>query len=1378
MNSISTRFLKRILLTIGLCCSFMYDMHSNELPFKVTFQSFNAAEKIPSNSINAIYQDQIGFLWIGTGQGLYRYNGYSVQVYKNHKEQPHLLTSNNVICLADNGTGHLWVGTDRGINRIHLATGKYKSYHLTDFNNTDHITVMTTTKDGQLWVGTKGGLYRYDTPTDTFILYCDQRGNSKVPHCSITSILEDSKGYIWIGTWDKGLYRYNTDNGEYYELPRFNDINSAHVVFEGHQGMLWVGTWGKGLYHIYNPYATGEPLQFKNYMCEQYPAIASNYIYSMATDPYTQMLWIGTSKGLSFCTEEDEGATFYSLPPAADPLHHVFGRGASHLICDRDGHIWLNASLYGIISASVRPRELVSHPLPEPYTNSYNISALTYDQSNSLWIGIDNQGLIKVDRHQVVTNQTALLGHSTHPGSFKVNTIRQLRNGLMAFGTERDGIIIADSSQMLMNYSRQNAAWMQDNCVYSIYEDKEQNLLLGTWMGLSILYNNGKGLYLTNDHIAHIINDARIAHIIPGEDGHYWLSTRNKGIIRLSGDIHHPASLQAILYDKPLDTELGVVDIYKMAIDHSGRVWACSEAGLMLYDTERDGFHIVNRSLGIPHDDIYSIEVGTDSTLWFSSQHAIINLRLTEKGEVSKLRLYTRKDGIDNYSFNKRFSSISPDGQLCFASFASYTTIANNTPQQNHNSSQAYVSDIKLSGTSLHHWHGDSPAPMADALPPYTSSLTLGNEHRHLTLELSSFNYDELSDETFAYQLDGYDKHWQYTESGNNSIHYNNLPWGHYTLRLRSMNADGSWSDNEQALHLHIKPPLYLRWYVIALYAMLLAALLLLIIRHLQSRAKSRHEIELAHLEKEKIEELNHNKLRFFTNITHDLMTPLTVILATTDKLQQESPEHHEDYKIIQNNLNRQMRLLQQILEFRKAETGNLHLQVSLGDIADFCRREIESIQPLMKKKELHLSLVCTPEHITGYFDPDNLDKVIYNLLSNAAKYNHSGGFVHVNLRADEEHTQVQLTVTDNGKGISPAKLEHIFQRFYEGEHRKFNTYGTGIGLSLTRDLVALHHGTIEVTSSEGQGTTFTVNIPIRRSAFHDDEIDDTFSRQQGTDTPPPSTLNSEAPSSYDNPPSSVRRSTLLIVEDNQELIDLMYQLLAEEYHILHAYNGKEALEMIGNHTVDLIITDVMMSVMDGMELTLHLRRHPIYSHCPIIMLTAKRDAEARAEAYEAGADAYITKPFHITVLKARIENLLKRKQQIADELKEKSLALFGNLDLANEEEDFIRRCIACVQRHLSDPNFSQQTFADEINMSKSTLYKRLKQLTGMYTSAFIRNVRMQAACELIQAKPHIRIAELAYAVGYNEPKYFSACFKKDFGMLPSEYAEKYSKKD
>ena len=517
-------------------------------------------------------------------------------------------------------------------------------------------------------------------------------------------------------------------------------------------------------------------------------------------------------------------------------------------------------------------------------------------------------------------------------------------------------------------------------------------------------------------------------------------------------------------------------------------------------------------------------------------------------------------------------------------------------------------------------------------------------------------------------------------------------------------------------------------------------------------------------MEAEKVEELNHKKLQFYTNITHDLMTPLTIISASVDTMQGEGKN------VIQNNVNRLMRLLEQILQFRKAETGNLRLTVSKGDIADFCRREIESIQPLMQKKQLHLSIVTSPETVRGYFDPDALDKILYNLLSNAAKYNRPMGFVQVSMvQAEDNPGEVVIQVKDNGEGIKKEKQATLFDRFYEGEHRKFNTYGTGIGLSLTRDLVHLHHGEISFESEEGVGTTFTITLPIDKASFSEEEIDDQYTLTPSENESPELT---ELSDKVDDAPSVQTMGKVLVVEDNDDILAILRHLLSTKYQVLTAYNGKEALEILENEYVDLVITDIMMPVMDGMELLCHIRENADNAHLPVIMLTAKRDDQDRAESYSAGADAYITKPFNSNVLMSRVENLMERSQATKKELKKKDLVGMTDIDLTSSDEEFLKRCIACVQKNIGNFDFDQQQFAEQTGTSKSTLYKKLKTLTGMNTSAFIRSIRMKTACEVLEKNPTIRISDLAYSVGYNDPKYFSSCFKKDFGMLPSEYVK------
>ncbi|MCD8235711.1 MAG: response regulator [Prevotellaceae bacterium] len=819
-----------------------------------------------------------------------------------------------------------------------------------------------------------------------------------------------------------------------------------------------------------------------------------------------------------------------------------------------------------------------------------------------------------------------------------------------------------------------------------------------------------------------------------------------------------------------------------MLQDSKGRIWACSlETGLMLYDQKRDGFLCVNRQYGIPDDDICSIEEGKDNNLWISSRQNIMCLQLKKDGSFAELRYIPNKYDSDEIFFRKGVSC-HYGNEICFGGAGEYTIVTDmQLPAQEHNR-QASITDIKIFNTSLEQLPADERSNISDYLPPYTDHIKLSHSQNDITIEFSSLCYNHQQESRFAYMLEGHDKEWVYLEAGQHSAYFSNLPSGTYIFHLKSTDINGVWYDNPKNIKITIMPPLWLRWEAVVLYVILLVAIGYFLLRHLKQRERQRRELQLAKLSNEKIEELNHKKLQFFTNITHDLMTPLTVIQATVSELETECPQNAESCRLIQNNLNRQMRLLQQILEFRKAETGNLQLKVSKGDIAAFCQKEIESIDPLMKRKKLHLSLLCSPEHIIGYFDSDALDKILYNLLSNSAKYTKAMGFVQTTLTYDEKEGFIKLTVKDNGQGIPASKQANLFKRFYEGEHRKFNTYGTGIGLSLTKDLVNLHHGTINVESKENEGSTFTVTLPIERSFFTEEEIDDSPQYIEEDDSP-----EEENSSTTANKPSNLHAKpndeaygtngapkvyTLLIVEDNEELIILMKRLLQSTYHVLTAYNGAEAIEIMENEDtkVDLVVTDVMMPILDGTELVRHLRSSQRFNNCPIIMLTAKRNEQDRAEAYETGVDAYITKPFHPSVLQARIQNLLLRKEKIIREMRNKIFDGLGELDITDLDEEFMRKSINCVNKHLSDPDFDQQVFADETGTSRSTLYKKLKALTGMNTSGFIRNVRMKAARDIALTNPNIRISDLAYSVGYNDPKYFSQCFKKEFGMIPSEY--------
>ena len=534
-----------------------------------------------------------------------------------------------------------------------------------------------------------------------------------------------------------------------------------------------------------------------------------------------------------------------------------------------------------------------------------------------------------------------------------------------------------------------------------------------------------------------------------------------------------------------------------------------------------------------------------------------------------------------------------------------------------------------------------------------------------------------------------------------------------------------------------------------------------------------------------------------FTSITHELLTPLTILSASIEHLRDVEPKHKLQYALMEINIQRSVRLLQQILETTKAQDGRLKLLVSHGDVMGYIRNTAHSIIPLMAKKHLKFSVKCQPESMMGWIDTDKLDKIIFNLLSNSAKYTTGeNGLVELNVRTNDRYDRIFIEIRDNGCGIPESRKKHLFELFYDGEYRRFNTMGTGLGLSLTRELVYLNNGTISYESEEGKGTTFYITLPINKESFDLTQIDeknkvdinkpmsavldlgeedslldndfvltDKISKNVATDTMKPKEI---ADSSDED------AYTILVVEDNLELLMLMKQLLSRKYKVETARHGREAVEVIEKTELDLIISDVMMPVMDGYELVKYVKNSVGYRHLPIIMLTAKTQETDKMDALTVGADEYMTKPFKMKELLLRIDNMIANRQRITREFKQQSIeeVKVKNVTMPSPDNEFLEKAMTCVHNHLDDSDYDRDSFASDMGMSASSLYNKLRAVTGMNATSFIRDIRMKEACRLAKSTPGIRVSDLAYSVGYKDPKYFSTIFKKEFGMQPSEYIE------
>ena len=519
-----------------------------------------------------------------------------------------------------------------------------------------------------------------------------------------------------------------------------------------------------------------------------------------------------------------------------------------------------------------------------------------------------------------------------------------------------------------------------------------------------------------------------------------------------------------------------------------------------------------------------------------------------------------------------------------------------------------------------------------------------------------------------------------------------------------------------------------------------------------------------------------------FTNITHELLTPLSVISASIDKLRDTEPEYTHEYDLMQFNIQRMVRLLQQILETSKSESGQLRLLVSQGDVMRYVRETAECLEPLILKKDMEFTINCQPESMMGWIDTDKLDKIIYNLLSNAAKYGREGGHVSIDAVTNDTFNEITIKVSDDGEGIPPKQMKHLFKRFHDGDYRHHQTIGTGLGLSLTRDLVYLNRGTINCKSEVGKGTVFTVKLPIYKDAFAPDQIDEQnkidFNIPRNTIVD----INTIIPDVNVEPEDTTDEDAykVLVVEDNLELLMLMQQLLKTTYRVYIARNGKEALKVIQEKELDLIISDVMMPEMDGLELTRTIKGDPNYSRLPIILLTAKTQEQDVNEGLQYGADEYLKKPFRLRDLKLRIDNIIENRKRMQTELSQmteeevvKTIA-----KVPSSDEIFVNQVLELVHAHIDDESYDRDALAADMGASASTLYNKLRSITGMHVSAFIRDVRMKEAKRLAMANPNLRVSDLAYSVGFHDPRYFATCFKKQFGTQPKEFLESLQKEE
>ena len=1356
MKSFTKKYI--ILIALGMLCCY-------RSLAAFSFRSFPPLLLSPSENAFCMMFDHRGVLWIGTNNGLKSYDGYQVRTYRSDAYSPHLLPNNTVRSLAEDKDNRLWVGTRNGLLRLDLRTGAVTTFHLPR-EDQRIIYSLYVDPQGQLWVGTDGGLSVFDRKTQRFLSYTGKNSwlvtpegtRTRMTGYSVKSMVQAPNGDLIIGTWSSDLLRLRRGTHTFLRYPAFNAIHSAYSLCYDHRGRLWVGSWGNGAVRMDHPDDIHHP------QVKAYPFTTGNFdiFLSIVEDPVTHNLWAATREGICMLNTNDDMAQWQQIT-------NIDGTSLNYsnsIATDLSGNIWVLTQNNGVIQTTFDRSPFLCYNLDmgqQSFPVNF-VSSLYTPDGNTFWLGLNPYGIARFDRQTGTTLfNHDIPGFSNIPAgalSTSFSSIIRRSNGDLWFADNNYGIIVKKAQGNAEVLDVSNTPWMKENFVNTIFESRKHILWIGQHSGLSMVLPDGRGFPVTLRQGNRDISNCDIRGISEDRQGNIWLATDNEGIICVVKPDGRHARMTVRQYSPQLGN-FAVDDATNCLQDHAGRLWAISNSGgLFLYNAANNRFEAKNRDYHFNGDRILAIAQDNKGDLWLTSDRGLIRLCLGKDNEPTDVNYYTNEDGLGDLLFSE--NSIATYGRDIYLG-SRHGFIAFDPSTMSKKQTKNYrliITDIVINDEP---WRLMTDSTLrqrvSEESPSFTRRLTLPTSVKKISFDFALLSYGNAEKNIYSYMLEGYDDDWKYCAGGSHSATYQNLPSGTYYLRVRAAGSNGQWQEMDHRITVRVLPPWYASWWAYLIYIVLLCAATFATIFWYREHLRTQNRLRMGVM---------------LTNITHELLTPLTVIYATIYKLRSMAPQYEDEYGVIDNNIQRTKRLLTQILEVRKSQAGQLRLKVSRGDLAAFVSNVVEEIRPMAEQKHISLETALPEKETTAWFDTDKIDKILYNLLSNAIKYNHNDG--HILLSLVVKDSKAVISVEDNGIGMDKQQLNHLYTRFFDGDYRRQNTGGTGIGLALVHELVKLHHGSIRCQSSKGVGTTFTVTIPVNKKTYPPHEIDSSvISKAVDSETMHSLTNDRETTPGIREERVVVKANvpTMLVVEDNADLLELMKQALSKHYRVVTAKNGKQAWNVIQKERLDIVVSDVMMPVMDGIELTRLIKSDHSFWQLPVILLTAKDRQEDENEGYAIGADAYITKPFSFEELTLRADMLIANRQKVWDNARQEAKLRQTEektTSASDPDKAFMMRATQIVMEHLDDTTFDRETFAKEMLVSSSTLYNKVHALTGKTIVEFVNSIRLNEAAKILRAEPSITIVDLSARVGFNTPKYFSRCFKKQFGRLPKEY--------
>ena len=1324
---------------------------------KMSINPLSAIEQFPSRSVQRILQDSDGYLWFGTLDGLCRYDGYRVQTFRSDMNNPNLLTNNEITCLVEDKNHNIWIGTKEGVNILNRNTFEIRHIRV-DYIQSGIIRCILAASDGAIWIGTGNTVYRYNLEEGK-IENMSERG---IPSAGINSIYEDKYGDIWVSLWNWGLHRYKKD-GTVVSYPKIGHKNNPFKIFHDNKNQYWICTWGDGLYQFF-PNNNPEKMYLKFDVYNDEGSRTEDTFYSIVQDDSFGYIWAISFSGL-YALEyaSDNTIRQVHISHLLKNTNNIF----SELIKDQDGSLWIAAFSEGAFSVNFNKPDIQNidfEDLKFKMKTTPNITLMYKDHEGVLWLNQNRFGLcLYYPESKSINRFTDFHVLKNIQGMKNITCIRQMNvsNDVWIGFTNEPVVYVLDrNKQNIVVKSVIDLREKQSKAegVRLFFEDSKNNIWIITSSEVFFKPYNSDEIHLLSDI-------SSITAITEDIQGAIWMSSEGGGVYKIESVNIDKISEQKIDNYNKKSGDLISDNITTICAAQDGYIWmGTREGSIIVYNHKNQKFEDYTQSCRMTGEAIQDIIVDKFNNIWITT-----NKKIIEYNPISGAsRDYSVSDGLLVNSFLKGSVYIDNSKNQIYFGGNQGISILNPTKEWANMDKRprVQVSDVKLQGQSL---INNNTEPKFSAM---LQELILDSDDKNIEIDFTSLDYIYPKKIIYAYKMDGIDDNWIYTDGSRQFATYNNLKKGTNIFYIKATDENRLWSGDVTVFKIYKQPAFYETWWAYILYVLFIMTCLYITFRIVRNRIRLRNQLKIAQIEKDKSEELVQTKLRYFTNISHDFLTPLTIVSCLIDDIETMSDRKISQFEVMRANINRLRRLLQQVLDFRKVESGNMKLKVSNGDISafieDIC---LNNFIPLINKKKINFIFESEPKQIQGYFDADKLDKIVYNILSNALKYTPAEGNVKVaiNTYVKGNFSFLQIEISDTGLGIHPDDINSIFTRFYF--NKKNNTAETnGIGLSLTRDLVTLHHGTISVESELNVGTTFKVGIPIDENFFSEAEISNTLPDILNvSECLDDAEINEEINTTKEVDSQETEEINILLVEDNEDILYTLKNILQKHYNIFTATNGLIALNIVKDNDIDIIVSDIMMPEMDGLELCRTLKSSIETSHISILLLTAKNSVEDRIECYEAGADGYISKPFDMKVLVARINSLVVNKKSRQSQFKSNVEINIATLDYPSLDEQFLNNAVKIIEDHLSDTGFDINIFAKSMNMSKSSLYRKIRTMTSLPPNEFIRNIRLKHACLLLKDKSRT-ISEIAYSVGFTDPRYFATCFKSEFGMTPSEY--------